>query len=106
MEGEEWNLHCESDKEPQEQPPCSAGEIGNLPSNCRFLQRHKVERPGFGIKPENRRQHEHRSDHGVQEKFDCRIDSPSMPIHSDQKGHRNQRGFPEKIKKEEIERDK
>ena len=64
----------------------------------------KIKGPDFGVEPKNRRQHEHRRDHGVHEEFDGGVDLAPMAVHSDQQRHRNQGGFPEEIKHEQIER--
>ena len=59
----------------------------------------------IGVEPQNPRQHEDRSDHRVEEKLYRRIHFALMTVHADEQRHGNQRGFPEEIKQEEVERD-
>ena len=82
-----------------------AGKIRHLPAaNC-ILNGHKIESPDFGIEPKDRRQHEHGGNHGVHEEFYRGVDFAPVAVHSDQQRHRNQRGFPEEVEQEQIQRD-
>ncbi len=56
------------------------------------------------VKPQNRRQHEHRCNHGVHKKLHRRIHLALVAEHANQQRHRNQRCFPEEIKEEQIKR--
>ena len=65
---------------------------------------YEVKAAGLRIQPEDRGQHEDRGDHGVHEKLHCGVDIALVAEHADQQRHRDQRGFPEEVEEEEIER--
>src|SRR5581483_9249818 len=81
----------------------SPGELRDTARVDGILNGYKVEASGLGVQPKNRGQHENRSDHGVQKELDRGIHLPSMTIHADQQRHRDERGFPEEIKQEQIQ---
>src|SRR6202521_866240 len=106
MEREDRNFHGKRDKESQKEPGRCASKVLDLAvTNC-SLDANEIKRAGFSVKPQDRRQHEHRSNHRVQEEFHRCIDTPFVAINSDQQSHRDQSGFPEEVKKEQIKRDK
>jgi hypothetical protein len=99
MKWEDWNLHREGDEESEKKPGRRTGKVFDLTVvNC-GLDADEIKRTRLGIKPQNRGEHEHRCDHGVQEEFHCGINAASVAINADQQSHRDQRGFPEKVKK-------
>ena len=65
----------------------------------------EIEAAGVRVQPDDGGQHEHRRDHGVQEELHRSIDLAAVPVHADQQRHRDQRGFPEEVEEEQIERD-
>src|SRR5271165_1084037 len=105
MERKQRHLNCKRNKESQEQPLRRRSKARYRAVVDRRLNGHEVKAAGFCIQPENPRQHEYRRDHGVQEKLDGRIHPASVPVHSNQQGHGNQRRFPEEVKQEQVERD-
>ena len=56
------------------------------------------------VKPKDRRQHEHRADHGVHEELHRGINFALVAKNSNQQRHRDQSGFPEEVKEKQIKR--
>ena len=79
-------------------------EVGNRPAMNRILNLHEVEAAGFGVEPQNSRQHEGGSNHGVEEEFHRRVDLAPVAVHADEESHRNQSCFPEKVEEEQVKR--
>src|ERR1700733_9683438 len=57
-------------------------------------------------KPQDADQHQNRSEHRVQNKFDGRVDSALVSPNSNQEIHGDQHHFPEKEKQEQVQRNK
>ena len=99
------DLHGERNKEPQKKPGRRTRKILDLAVVDRGLDADKVKCAGLRVKPQNCRQHEHRRNHRVQKEFHRSIHASFVPIHTNQQSHRDQRGFPEEVKEEQIKRD-
>ena len=65
----------------------------------------EIEAAGVRVQPDDRRQHEHRRDHGVQEELHGGVNLAAVTVHADEQRHRDQRRFPEEVEEEQIERD-
>ena len=79
-------------------------EAGDLPGCSALWIVDEIEAAGVRVEPDDGRQHEDRGDHRVQEELHGRVDLASVPIHADEQRHRDQRGFPEEVEEEEVER--
>src|ERR1017187_5059656 len=106
MKREERNLHREGNKEAEEEPLRSSGEPRDIAAANRLLDDHEIEAANLGIQPQDGRQHEHRADHRKKEILYSGVDFASVAVHSNQKRHRNQRGFPEEVEQEQVESSK
>ena len=105
VEREERDLHRERNEESEEQPLGGGGEACDLAALNRIADGDEVEAAGMRVEPDDRGQHEDRRDHGVQEELDRGVNAPAMPPDADDQRHRNQRGFPEEVEEEQVERD-
>ena len=106
MKREERHLYGERNEEAKEEQSDAASKPGTVPLWI-ISNRDKIEAAGLGIKPKNRSQHKHRTDHGEEEIFHSGIDFAPMAIHANQQGHRDQYRFPEeKSEQEQVERGK
>src|ERR1039457_328657 len=100
---EERDLYREGNEEAEEEPERSVLEAWHAAAaNC-TLNDDEIEAAGLGIEPENRRQHEHRADHGEEEILHRGVDLASVAVHADQEGHGNQRRFQEEVEQEQVE---
>src|ERR1035438_9673765 len=104
VQREQRHLHGEGDKEAEEQPERGVLESCHLARLNLALDVDEIKCSGLGVQPDHRRQHKHRRDHGVQEELHGSVNFPSMPVHADDQRHGNQRGFPEEIEEEQVER--
>ena len=91
-------------KKPRKSHSEAASKSWHASAANRVLNHDKIEAAGLGIQPHNRRQHEHRADHGEQEKLHRGINLASVAVHADQQRHRDQRRFPEEVEQEQVER--
>src|SRR3954469_8351767 len=70
----------------------------------RLADRGEVEAAGVHVEPNNGCEHEDRGDHGVQEELYGSVNASLVSVHADDQRHRDQRGFPEDVEEEEVER--
>jgi hypothetical protein len=102
VEREHRHLDRERERERQEQPHLVRG-----------MDRHRVERveretrdpghlPLVEVEPQDRRQHEHAADHGVEEELDRRVHTPLSAPHADQQVHRDQHRLPEHVEQQQV----
>src|ERR1700722_11694006 len=103
MKREERNLDGEGDEESKEEPRRSGCEAGNAAATNCLLNDYEIKAADLRIEPNNRGQHEHRSDKSKEEIFYGGVDLAPMAVHADQQRHRNQRRFPEEVKEEQVE---
>src|SRR5579884_3181648 len=83
VEREQRNLHRERNEEAEEEKFSSVIESRNGSTlNC-ALYFDVIKTAGLDVKPDDRRQHEHRRDHRVQEEFHRGIDATLMSVHAD-----------------------
>ena len=104
VQREQRNLHREGDKESEKEPERGGREVGNLSAGDGVVNHRVIERAGLGVKPDDGRQHEHRGNHGEQEKFYGRVNSPLVPPNADEQRHGHQGGFPEDVEQKHVQR--
>ncbi len=106
MEGEHRHFYGKSQRKGEKEPDLNA-----------WIQRQvvkieKVERIHAGrlvigrVEVKDGHQHQQAAHHGEQDKFDRGIDLAVSSPDTDQEVHRDQHGFPEHVKEEQVERDK
>ncbi len=105
VQREQRHLDCKRQKE-----RCKKQKLGprRQQNHSRLQLRlniRQIKRSGQVVQPQNRHQHQHGAEHGVQNKFHRGINSSPVSPDSNQEIHRNQREFPEEEKEQQIERD-
>jgi hypothetical protein len=58
--------------------------------------------PGLVVDVDDRRQHQHRAGHGVEEELDGGVDAAVVAPDADQEVHRHQADFPEDVEEEQV----
>jgi hypothetical protein len=68
------------------------------------LEIEDAEAAGLQVHIDQRHQHEHRAEEGVEEELDGGVDTPRSAPHADDEEHRHQHRFPEDVEQHRIER--
>src|SRR5580692_2418745 len=104
VEREQRNFHREGEEEAEEEPLRGGGEGRHLALGDQIANFVELEGASVRVEPQYRSQHEHRGDHGVHEKLYGGVNLALVAEDANQQGHGDQRGFPEEIEEEEVER--
>ena len=104
VQREQRHLDRKGDEEPEKEPYAHA-HPGTWPAASAFCRVTKSKVPVFAYSQMIAASMNTEAIMVIQEELHRRIDAPLVAIHADQQRHRDQRGFPEEVEQEKIERD-
>jgi hypothetical protein len=104
VEGKERHLDRECQEEGAEQKQLSGRSERNDTGLQLRLHILEIECAGQVEEPEDRYEHQNRSEHCVQNEFHGRVNAPFVAPHADDEIHRDEHHFPENEEEEQVER--